>query len=125
MTEVTARASDWVVGFQGAGPWQARIVMASSPSAAPFLVWLTPALFALLLYGLGQGFMKMWIAEVPPARSWETLSPLQYAAVALVIGARPVTLCAASALDGVRLLRFAPVGRRSDNRQVRLQPRCH
>jgi len=42
--------------------------MASSPTAAPFLVWLTPALFALLLYGLGQGFVKMWIAEVPPAR---------------------------------------------------------
>jgi drug/metabolite transporter (DMT)-like permease len=31
-------------------------------------VWLTPALLALLLYGLGQGFVKMWITEVPPAR---------------------------------------------------------
>jgi hypothetical protein len=27
-----------------------------------------PALLALLLYGLGQGFVKMWIGEVPPAR---------------------------------------------------------
>lgn len=32
------------------------------------LVWLTPTLIALLLYGLGQGFVKKWIAEVPPAR---------------------------------------------------------
>lgn len=31
-------------------------------------MWLTPALLALLLYGLGQGFVKMWITEVPPAR---------------------------------------------------------
>jgi drug/metabolite transporter (DMT)-like permease len=40
----------------------------SSSSAAPLLLWLTPALLALLLYGLGQGFVKMWITEVPPAR---------------------------------------------------------
>jgi len=40
----------------------------SSPTAAPLLLWLTPALLALLLYGLGQGFVKMWITEVPPAR---------------------------------------------------------
>lgn len=32
------------------------------------LVWLTPTLVALLLYGLGQGFVKKWISEVPPAR---------------------------------------------------------
>jgi drug/metabolite transporter (DMT)-like permease len=32
------------------------------------LVWLTPTFGALLLYGLGQGFVKKWIAEVPPAR---------------------------------------------------------
>ena len=38
------------------------------PSTAPLLLWLTPALLALLLYGLGQGFVKMWITEVPPAR---------------------------------------------------------
>ena len=35
---------------------------------APLLLWLTPALLALLLYGLGQGFVKMWIGEVSPAR---------------------------------------------------------
>ena len=34
----------------------------------PFYVWLTPALIALLLYGLGQGLTKKWIGEVPPAR---------------------------------------------------------
>ena len=33
----------------------------------PF-VWLTPTLIALVLWGLGQGFVKKWIAEVPPAR---------------------------------------------------------
>ena len=43
-------------------------LMAYSPTAAPLLLWLTPALLALLLYGLGQGFVKMWITEVPPAR---------------------------------------------------------
>ena len=32
------------------------------------LVWLTPTLAALLLYGFGQGFVKKWISEVPPAR---------------------------------------------------------
>jgi len=32
------------------------------------LVWLTPTLLALLLYGMGQGFVKKWISEVPPAR---------------------------------------------------------
>jgi len=32
------------------------------------LIWLTPTLMALLLYGLGQGFVKKWISEVPPAR---------------------------------------------------------
>ena len=42
--------------------------MAYSPTAAPLLLWLTPSLLALLLYGLGQGFVKMWITEVPPAR---------------------------------------------------------
>jgi transporter family protein len=34
----------------------------------PTLVWLTPTLVALLLWGLGQGFVKKWISEVPPAR---------------------------------------------------------
>ena len=42
--------------------------MPYSPTAAPLLLWLTPSLLALLLYGLGQGFVKMWITEVPPAR---------------------------------------------------------
>ena len=42
--------------------------MANVPTTAPLLLWLTPALLALLLYGLGQGFMKLWITEVPPAR---------------------------------------------------------
>lgn len=42
--------------------------MTNSPASAPLLLWLTPALLALLLYGLGQGFVKMWITEVPPAR---------------------------------------------------------
>lgn len=37
-------------------------------NGAPLLLWLGPALLALLLYGLGQGFVKMWITEVPPAR---------------------------------------------------------
>lgn len=32
------------------------------------LLWLTPTIAALLLYGLGQGFVKKWISEVPPAR---------------------------------------------------------
>lgn len=31
-------------------------------------IWLTPALVALVLYGLGQGLVKKWIGEVPPAR---------------------------------------------------------
>jgi transporter family protein len=35
---------------------------------APLFAWLAPALTALLLYGLGQGFVKKWIGEVPPAR---------------------------------------------------------
>ncbi len=42
--------------------------MVYPPTPAPLLLWLTPALLALLLYGLGQGFVKMWITEVPPAR---------------------------------------------------------
>ena len=38
------------------------------PASAPLLVWLTPSLVALFLYGIGQGLVKKWIAEVPPAR---------------------------------------------------------
>jgi drug/metabolite transporter (DMT)-like permease len=36
--------------------------------AGSSLIWLTPALLALFLYGIGQGLVKQWIAEVPPAR---------------------------------------------------------
>lgn len=36
--------------------------------SAPMLVWLTPALFALVLYGIGQGLVKKYIADVAPAR---------------------------------------------------------
>jgi drug/metabolite transporter (DMT)-like permease len=36
--------------------------------SVPLFVWLAPALAALLLYGLGQGLVKKWIGEVPPAR---------------------------------------------------------
>lgn len=32
------------------------------------LSWLAPSLAALFLYGIGQGLVKKWIAEVPPAR---------------------------------------------------------
>ena len=34
----------------------------------PLFVWLTPALAALFSYGIGQGLVKKWIGEVPPAR---------------------------------------------------------
>jgi len=36
--------------------------------AVPLFVWLTPALAALFLYGIGQGLVKKWIGEVSPAR---------------------------------------------------------
>jgi drug/metabolite transporter (DMT)-like permease len=42
--------------------------MTSTPGTASLLVWLTPSLIALFLYGIGQGLVKKWIAEVPPAR---------------------------------------------------------
>lgn len=32
------------------------------------LTWLLPAFAALFLYGIGQGLVKKWISEVPPAR---------------------------------------------------------
>jgi len=31
-------------------------------------IWLAPSLLTLLLYGVGQGLVKKWISEVPPAR---------------------------------------------------------
>lgn len=40
----------------------------NAPAAAPLLPWLAPSLATLLLYGIGQGLVKKWIAEVPPAR---------------------------------------------------------
>lgn len=42
--------------------------MSPGSNVVPLYVWLTPALIALLLYGLGQGLVKKWIGEVPPAR---------------------------------------------------------
>ena len=33
-----------------------------------YLIWLVPALCALIMYGIGQGLVKKWIAEVAPAR---------------------------------------------------------
>jgi drug/metabolite transporter (DMT)-like permease len=42
--------------------------MTPLPAAIPIFVWLTPALAALLLYGLGQGLVKKWIGEVSPGR---------------------------------------------------------
>ncbi len=41
--------------------------MTNTTTVAPLLLCLTPALLALLLYGLGQDFVKMWSTEVPPA----------------------------------------------------------
>ena len=40
----------------------------SAVATGPLLSWLTPALFALFLYGIGQGLVKKWIGEVSPAR---------------------------------------------------------
>lgn len=31
-------------------------------------VWLLPSFIALFMYGIGQGLVKKWISEVPPAR---------------------------------------------------------
>lgn len=31
-------------------------------------IWLFPAFVALFMYGIGQGLVKKWISEVPPAR---------------------------------------------------------
>jgi drug/metabolite transporter (DMT)-like permease len=42
--------------------------MDPTPAATPLLLWLTPSLIALFLYGIGQGLVKKYIAEVPPAR---------------------------------------------------------
>jgi bacterial/archaeal transporter family protein len=42
--------------------------MSATPVNAALLVWLTPSMFALLLYGVGQGLVKKYIGEVSPAR---------------------------------------------------------
>lgn len=42
--------------------------MSITPVSSPLFVWLAPSLVALFLYGIGQGLVKKWIAEVPPAR---------------------------------------------------------
>jgi drug/metabolite transporter (DMT)-like permease len=42
--------------------------MSPGTLAHPLLSWLAPAMMALLLFGLGQGLVKKWIGEVPPAR---------------------------------------------------------
>src|ERR1700733_11169584 len=42
--------------------------MSTTPAAAALLVWLTPSMFALFLYGIGQGLIKQYIGEVSPAR---------------------------------------------------------
>src|SRR5688500_8877 len=39
--------------------------MESSPRS---VVWLAPTLFALFVYGLGQGVVKQFSVDVPPAR---------------------------------------------------------
>ena len=42
--------------------------MPTTPAATALLAWLTPAMFALFLYGIGQGLIKKYIGEVSPAR---------------------------------------------------------
>jgi drug/metabolite transporter (DMT)-like permease len=42
--------------------------MPATPATAALLVWLTPSLIALFLYGIGQGLVKKYIGEVSPAR---------------------------------------------------------
>jgi len=42
--------------------------MSTTPATTALLVWLTPSMFALFLYGVGQGLVKKYIGEVSPAR---------------------------------------------------------
>src|SRR5258707_3598502 len=42
--------------------------MSTTPAATALLAWLTPSMFALFLYGVGQGLVKKYIGEVSPAR---------------------------------------------------------
>jgi drug/metabolite transporter (DMT)-like permease len=46
------------------GEW----AMSASPADTALLVWLTPSMIALFLYGVGQGLVKKYIGEVSPAR---------------------------------------------------------
>jgi hypothetical protein len=42
--------------------------MSTTPATTALLAWLTPSMFALFLYGVGQGLVKKYIGEVSPAR---------------------------------------------------------
>ena len=42
--------------------------MSTNPANTALLVWLMPSMFALFLYGIGQGLVKKYIGEVSPAR---------------------------------------------------------
>ena len=42
--------------------------MSATPVNSTLLVWLTPSMFALFFYGVGQGLVKKYIGEVSPAR---------------------------------------------------------
>jgi drug/metabolite transporter (DMT)-like permease len=42
--------------------------MSATPANSALLVWLTPSMFALFFYGVGQGLVKKYIGEVSPAR---------------------------------------------------------
>jgi drug/metabolite transporter (DMT)-like permease len=42
--------------------------MFATPADSALLVWLTPSMFALFFYGIGQGLVKKYIGEVSPAR---------------------------------------------------------
>ena len=43
-------------------------LMSATPANSALLVWLTPSMFALFFYGVGQGLVKKYIGEVSPAR---------------------------------------------------------
>jgi drug/metabolite transporter (DMT)-like permease len=42
--------------------------MSANATNTALLVWLTPSMFALFFYGIGQGLVKKYIGEVSPAR---------------------------------------------------------
>jgi hypothetical protein len=49
--------------------------MFTTPTATALLVWLTPSMFALFLYGIAQGLIKQYIVEVSLARRCERDQP--------------------------------------------------